>query len=751
MTSSKSDASSFRFQNLKMSYLSGLSKKRFPLRRYSIAVFAVAIALLLKLLLSLAIEQEESSFLLFFAAILVSARYGGMRSGFLATALATIANDYFFIYPFDSFTVDSFGKIFSLVLFVLEGLLISKVVASLNSARKEAELCKQQAIHRQETLRQSEERFRLLVEDVKDYAIFMLDPNGNIASWNEGGERIFGYQEAEIIGQHSSCLFTPDDVQTHQPEQEMSTAEAVGKADDERWHICKDGKTFWATGVLTALRDEAGNLRGFSKVVRDTTERKRTEDALRQSEERLRFVLNSSQIGDWEVFLTEYHITHHSLKHDQIYGYESPIADWSYEMFSHHVHPDDFEYVDLKFKRTLATHEDLDFECRIIWPDQSIHWIWVRGSAYHDLKGKPIRLMGIIKDISQRKQVEAALQKANADLAASEERLRLALEAAQMSTWEWDILTDKVNWSNNFHLLSELNPTCYQGSYQAFLNCVYPEDRKSITQGLTCTLEQTAGYNREFRLVWPDGSIRWMAAKGQCFYDETGNAVRMVGITMDITASKQAAEQIKASLKEKEVLLKEIHHRVKNNLQIISSLLNLQSDYVKNHQTLDILKVCQNRVISMALIHEQLYQSEDLAQIDFAEYIENLATNLLTSYERDTNAIALKLNIDDIKLNIDTAIPCGLIINELISNSLKYAFIPGKSGEISISFHVKSDNQLQLSISDNGIGLPVDLDINNLDSLGLQLVTALTSQLEGTLEINNNIGTQFIISFLKGT
>lgn len=730
-----------------MSNVSRLFKKRFPLRRYSIAVFTVAIALLVNLLLSLAIEQEESSFLLFFAAILASARYGGMRSGFLATALATIANDYFFIYPFDSFTVDSFGKILSLVLFVLEGLLVSKVVASLNSARQQAELCKHQAIHNQEILRQSEERFRLLVEDVKDYAIFMLDPNGNVVSWNEGGERIFGYQEAEITGKHFSCIFTPEDVRNSQHKQEMITAEAVGRADDERWHLCKDGTTFWASGVLTALRDEAGNLRGFTKVVRDMTERKLTEDVLRESEARLKFVLNSSQIGDWDMFLTQPYTAHHSLKHDQIFGYESPVADWNYEIFSQHLHPDDRDYLNLKFKRILATHEDCDLECRIIWPDQSVRWIWLRGSVYHDLKDKPIRLMGIIKDISERKQAEAALKQANADLAASEERLKLALEAAKMSTWEWDILTNKVNWSNNSQLLSELNPTCCKGSYQAFLNCVHPEDREFLTQGLSCTFEEKVGYDKEFRLLCPDGSIRWLMAKGRCFYDETGNTVRMVGITMDITASKQAEEQIKASLAEKEVLLKEIHHRVKNNLQIISSLLNLQSDYVKNHETLEILKVCQNRVTTMALIHEQLYQAEDLAQIDFAEYIENLATNLLTSYERDSNAIALKLNIDDIKLNIDTAIPCGLIINELISNSLKYAFIPGKPGEISISFQLISNNCLQLIISDNGIGLPLNLDINNTDSLGLQLVTALASQLEGAIEINRNIGTQFIIQF----
>jgi len=190
---------------------------------------------------------------------------------------------------------------------------------------------------------------------------------------------------------------------------------------------------------------------------------------------------------------------------------------------------------------------------------------------------------------------------------------------------------------------------------------------------------------------------------------------------------KRMEEWIKASLKEKEVLLKEIHHRVKNNLQIISSLLNLQSEYIKDEQDLEIFKVSQNRIESMALIHEKLYQSEDLAQIDFSEYIRDLVASLFCSYELNLDAIELKINVEQIFLNIETAIPCGLIINELVLNSLKHAFPIGNSGEIYINLYENDENEIALTISDNGIGFSQDFDFRNTSSLGLQLVNALTA------------------------
>jgi len=218
---------------------------------------------------------------------------------------------------------------------------------------------------------------------------------------------------------------------------------------------------------------------------------------------------------------------------------------------------------------------------------------------------------------------------------------------------------------------------------------------------------------------------------------------------------RQAEEQIKASLAEKEVLLKEIHHRVKNNLQIISSLFNLQSDHVESEQSLKTLRASQSRIRSMALIHEKLYQSEDLARVDFAEYTRDLANHLFRMYEAGAYGISLEINIDNVLLNIDKAIPCGLIINELVSNSLKYAFPTGgirnkhseHRGKISIDLHRNNNSKFTLVVSDNGIGFPADLNFRETESLGLQLVETLTDQLEGYVELDRESGTTFRITF----
>jgi two-component sensor histidine kinase/CheY-like chemotaxis protein len=215
----------------------------------------------------------------------------------------------------------------------------------------------------------------------------------------------------------------------------------------------------------------------------------------------------------------------------------------------------------------------------------------------------------------------------------------------------------------------------------------------------------------------------------------------------EIAERKQAEEQIKASLKEKEVLLKEIHHRVKNNLQIISSLLKLQARSIKDIQTLEIFNESQSRIRTMALIHESLYQSNDLSKINFAEYLRKLAANLFRSYEITSSGIKQIINVNDVFLEIDVAVPCGLIINELVSNSLKYAFPSGNKGEIKIELYSDKNRHFTLIVSDNGIGLPKDLDLQKTKTLGLQLVNNLVDQLEGSCEVDSNGGTEFKIKF----
>ncbi|WP_250124404.1 histidine kinase dimerization/phosphoacceptor domain -containing protein [Chroococcidiopsis sp. CCMEE 29] len=221
-------------------------------------------------------------------------------------------------------------------------------------------------------------------------------------------------------------------------------------------------------------------------------------------------------------------------------------------------------------------------------------------------------------------------------------------------------------------------------------------------------------------------------------------------VQSELAERKRAEEQLKVSLKEKEALLKEIHHRVKNNLQVISSVLRLQSDYIKDEKVLALFSDSQNRIRSMALIHEKLYQSKDLLRIDFGEYIRDLTSNLLRSYAASSQAVTLRITADDIWLNIDTAIPCGLIINELISNSLKHAFPIGKeNNEVQIIIRSINNNKYALTVSDNGIGLPVDLDFRNTASFGLELVGIFTEQVEGVIELNRSSGAKFTITFTE--
>ncbi len=221
----------------------------------------------------------------------------------------------------------------------------------------------------------------------------------------------------------------------------------------------------------------------------------------------------------------------------------------------------------------------------------------------------------------------------------------------------------------------------------------------------------------------------------------------LVSLKKENEVRKKAEQEISESLKEKEVMLKEIHHRVKNNLQIVSSLLFFQSKKISDRQTLEIFRDGENRVKSMALIHEKLYQAEDLANIDFKEYVKNLATFLFQSYGVDRTKFNLKNNVKDVKLGIDTAVPCGLIINELITNSFKHGFKGKDSGEIIIDMYHKGNNKLFLQVSDNGIGIPKELDIKKVDSLGLRLVENLTIQLCGNIKYYSNNGTTVEIIF----
>ncbi len=216
-------------------------------------------------------------------------------------------------------------------------------------------------------------------------------------------------------------------------------------------------------------------------------------------------------------------------------------------------------------------------------------------------------------------------------------------------------------------------------------------------------------------------------------------------LTAEVKRRQEAEAAIRVSLQEKEVLLKEIHHRVKNNLQIISSLLHLQSGYIDDERTLQMFKESQSRIQSMALIHEKLYQSGDLARVDFSEYMDSLVSFLTRSY--GAGGVGVSLDVAPVFLSLDTSIPCGLIVSELVSNSFKYAFPEGHSGHIYVALKPIDDEHYELCVGDTGVGFPEDVDFRETESLGLQLVTTLASQLDGKIALDRRRGTEFQIRF----
>jgi len=279
-----------------------------------------------------------------------------------------------------------------------------------------------------------------------------------------------------------------------------------------------------------------------------------------------------------------------------------------------------------------------------------------------------------------------------------------------------------------------------------FTEFIHPDDRNMIVERHLKRLrgeELPAVYS--CRILNRDGNTLWMDVSAVLINWE-GQAATLI-FANDITERKRADEVIRASLREKEVLLREIHHRVKNNMQIISSLFNLQAGYIKDEEALRILKEGQTRIRSMALVHEKLYQSGDLSKIDLAGYIQSLSVHLFQVYLVDPNQVRLETEFGEVPLDINSAVPCGLILNELISNALKHAFPAGRKGVLMIRLRRRKDGEVELRIADNGVGFPKGLDFRRTEGLGLQIVNLLVGQLEGTIKLDEKNGTAFTVVF----
>ncbi|MEA3276026.1 MAG: histidine kinase dimerization/phosphoacceptor domain -containing protein [Pseudomonadota bacterium] len=331
---------------------------------------------------------------------------------------------------------------------------------------------------------------------------------------------------------------------------------------------------------------------------------------------------------------------------------------------------------------------------------------------------------------------------------ALEERERLLRQAqayAHIGYWRLEADRQTISWSDEIYRILGLDPAVTP-SLDVLRKVVHPEDSPGLIDSLLAALGEGREHNVEYRVVRPGGEVRWVACKGAPVFGEGGKTVRLSGVFQDVTTRKLTEQQTRASLEEKEVLLREIHHRVKNNLQVVASLLFLQAAHASVPETVDALKESGRRIQLMAQIHNKLYRSKNLASDEFDTFLKALVEDIVYSYRMDSKRIGLDATTEPISLHIDQAIPCSQIVSELVSNSMKHAFPHGREGTIGIGL-CREGERVVLWVEDDGVGMPKGFDWRQSNSLGLQVVEALAQQLNGTFTLTGDNGTRFRISF----
>ncbi|OGV73185.1 MAG: hypothetical protein A3K19_30135 [Lentisphaerae bacterium RIFOXYB12_FULL_65_16] len=353
-----------------------------------------------------------------------------------------------------------------------------------------------------------------------------------------------------------------------------------------------------------------------------------------------------------------------------------------------------------------------------------------------------------------------ARKRAEEESRASQEKLALAVSGTGIGIFHQSIVTGEILATEQQVRLLGLRPILapttpptttlsQRYGYRDWAERVHPEDLPRVEAEMARCMAECAPVEAEYRVVWLDGSVHWLVVRGVFQYAADGRPQHLLGIAMDNTVRKQAEVQIKAALAEKDVLLKEIHHRVKNNLQVISSMVSLQADTLSEPTERGPFRDVRDRVRAMALVHEKLYQSGNLAEVAFADYAANLLQHLWRAHGEAVAAVDLKLALEPVALSVERAVPCGLILNELASNALKHAFPGRQKGEVTVALSRTAAGAVRLRVSDNGAGLPAGLDWRQARTLGLRLVQMLAAQLGGTVKARqpDGGGTEFELAW----
>ncbi len=371
------------------------------------------------------------------------------------------------------------------------------------------------------------------------------------------------------------------------------------------------------------------------------------------------------------------------------------------------------------------------------------------GATDYLIKNNLAKLSFVVKRALQEVKAAYEVRKAQEELRQREERLRFALQAREFGVWEFN--SRSREWFQSLLFKQIFGYEHFKGdfTYKMFIEDVFLDDRQRVEEKFNEAAENAKELTLEFRFRRKDGAVRWIWMLGR-IESKVDEEVKMAGLVKDITETKKIEEDLAVSLREKDMLLMELHHRVKNNLQLISSLLQLQQRYIKDEHAVNVFKESQNRIMTIAVVHEEIYHSKDFANVDLKEYLVKLTKNLSRFYQGNSDRIKLTVSLENIVFGIERAVSCGLLVNELLSNTFKYAFPNQEKGEVRISLKPLDQETLELVFSDNGVGVPQDVDFLKAGTLGFRLVHILAEkQLNGTVELKREGGTLIRITFKK--